>query len=54
MRIEGITEDFGMLRTIAITDDEEPTDLIPRRAYTLQPDGNSFDMMHGLIARKAP
>ncbi|OZJ04014.1 hypothetical protein BZG36_03628 [Bifiguratus adelaidae] len=44
VRIEGITSDYGLLKTVAI---DPPLD-----RYTLQPDGNSFDMLKGLIGRK--
>jgi biotin--protein ligase len=42
-RIEGITSDYGSL--IAI-------DVVDRKRYLLQPDGNSFDMLKGLIVIK--
>jgi biotin--protein ligase len=45
VRIVGITTDHGLLRT-------EPLD--GRGGYVdLQPDGNSFDMLKGLITVKA-
>ncbi|KAK9703318.1 biotin holocarboxylase synthetase [Basidiobolus ranarum] len=49
VRIVGITHDYGFLETVAI--DDNNMDL--KQKYTLQPDGNSFDMMKGLISRKA-
>lgn len=46
VRIVGITEDFGLLRTVPERRNrgEEYIDL--------QPDGNSFDLMSGLIMSK--
>jgi hypothetical protein len=49
VRIVGITPDYGLLRTIPVreglrADENEYIDL--------QPDGNSFDMMEGLIKTK--
>ncbi|GJJ08069.1 hypothetical protein Clacol_002276 [Clathrus columnatus] len=46
VRIVGITDDFGLLRTV-------PEDSSRGGFIDLQPDGNSFDMMAGLIRRKA-
>ncbi|KAI8337315.1 biotin-protein ligase [Blakeslea trispora] len=43
-RIVGITRDYGMLEAVSIRD--------PRKRFTLQPDGNSFDMLKGLIIKK--
>ncbi|KAI9344715.1 biotin-protein ligase [Pilaira anomala] len=43
-RIVGITTDYGMLEAVSIHD--------PRKKFTLQPDGNSFDMLKGLIIKK--
>lgn len=43
-RIVGITRDYGMLEAVNIDDS--------RKRYTLQPDGNSFDMLKGLIIKK--
>ncbi|RCH87598.1 biotin holocarboxylase synthetase [Rhizopus azygosporus] len=43
-RIVGITRDYGMLEAVSIDDN--------RKRYTLQPDGNSFDMLKGLIIKK--
>ncbi|KAJ3358712.1 biotin holocarboxylase synthetase [Allomyces javanicus] len=42
-RIVGLDE-HGFLKTVAADD--------PRVVYVLQPDGNSFDMMRGLISKK--
>ncbi|KAF9376953.1 biotin holocarboxylase synthetase [Podila verticillata] len=50
VRIQGITLDYGLLRTVAI--DEQGRD-VPGEEYRLQPDGNSFDMLKGLISQKA-
>ncbi|KAJ1915134.1 biotin holocarboxylase synthetase [Mycoemilia scoparia] len=44
VRVTGIAPDSGMLVTEAIDQ--------PGLIFTLQPDGNSFDMMNGLIGRK--
>ncbi|RCI05089.1 biotin holocarboxylase synthetase [Rhizopus stolonifer] len=43
-RIVGITSDYGMLEAVSVND--------PRKRFTLQPDGNSFDMLKGLIIKK--
>ncbi|KAI9480334.1 MAG: biotin-protein ligase [Benjaminiella poitrasii] len=43
-RIVGITSDYGLLEAVSIAD--------PRKKFTLQPDGNSFDMLKGLIIKK--
>ncbi|KAF7730688.1 biotin holocarboxylase synthetase [Apophysomyces ossiformis] len=43
-RIVGITSDYGMLEAVSVDD--------PRQRFTLQPDGNSFDMLKGLIIKK--
>ncbi|KFH65277.1 hypothetical protein MVEG_08758 [Podila verticillata NRRL 6337] len=50
VRIQGITLDYGLLRTVAI--DEQGRD-VSGEEYRLQPDGNSFDMLKGLISQKA-
>ncbi|KAG0321707.1 biotin holocarboxylase synthetase [Dissophora globulifera] len=50
VRIKGITMDYGLLRTVAV--DEQGRD-IAEEEYRLQPDGNSFDMLKGLISQKA-
>ncbi|KAK9448834.1 biotin-protein ligase [Limtongia smithiae] len=47
-RILGISTDYGMLVVEEISRDGAPTG----RRYTLQPDGNSFDMMKGLLKKK--
>lgn len=44
-KIIGITSDYGMLEAVSIND--------PKKKFTLQPDGNSFDMLKGLIIKKA-
>ncbi|KAL0096829.1 biotin-protein ligase [Phycomyces blakesleeanus] len=44
-RITGITSDYGMLEAVSLEDS--------RKKFTLQPDGNSFDMLKGLIIKKA-
>ncbi|ORX89424.1 class II aaRS and biotin synthetase [Basidiobolus meristosporus CBS 931.73] len=49
VRVIGITHDYGFLETVAV--DENNMD--QQQIYTLQPDGNSFDMMKGLISRKS-
>ncbi|KAH7882931.1 class II aaRS and biotin synthetase [Phlebopus sp. FC_14] len=46
VRIEGITPDHGLLRTV-------PLSLGGGRFIDLLPDGNSFDMMKGLIKAKS-
>ncbi|KAF9108386.1 biotin holocarboxylase synthetase [Mortierella sp. GBA35] len=48
-RIQGITLDYGLLKTVGV--DEQGRD-IPGDEYRLQPDGNSFDMLKGLISTK--
>ncbi|KAJ1925227.1 biotin holocarboxylase synthetase [Tieghemiomyces parasiticus] len=45
VRINGITPDYGYLTTTAVDD--------AQTVYTLQPGGNSFDMMAGLIGKKS-
>ncbi|KAG0364208.1 biotin-protein ligase [Gamsiella multidivaricata] len=50
VRIQGITLDYGLLRTVAV--DEQGRD-VEGEEYRLQPDGNSFDMLKGLISTKA-
>lgn len=50
VRIVGITEDYGLLRTIPVVSNHR---LGQSDAFVdLQPDGNSFDMMAGLIRAK--
>ncbi|ORZ22394.1 biotin-protein ligase [Absidia repens] len=44
-KIVGITKDYGMLEAIGLDGDNQ--------RYTLQPDGNSFDMLKGLIIKKS-
>jgi hypothetical protein len=44
VRIVGITEDYGFLRTVPLENPDAP-------AIILSPDGNSFDMLHNLIRR---
>jgi hypothetical protein len=44
VKITGITSDYGLLETVSIDN--------PGKRVTLQPDGNSFDMLKGLIVRK--
>lgn len=43
-RIVGITSDYGLLEAVSVND--------PKKKFTLQPDGNSFDMLKGLILKK--
>ena len=46
-RVVGITLDHGLLRTMPeVRQDKQP------QIYDLQPDGNSFDLMAGLIRAK--
>ena len=57
-RMVGITSDFGLLRTVPYDASIRATD--PRAwsaapipgAVDVQPDGNSFDMLRGLVRRK--
>ncbi|KAI1310804.1 hypothetical protein EDD11_003650 [Mortierella claussenii] len=51
VRIKGITLDYGLLRTVAV--DEQGRDVSGREEIRLQPDGNSFDMLKGLISTKS-
>ncbi|KAI8140387.1 biotin-protein ligase [Fennellomyces sp. T-0311] len=44
VQITGITSDYGMLEAVAVDG--------TKKRYTLQPDGNSFDMLKGLIMKK--
>lgn len=48
-RIVGITSDYGLLRTIPETGGYGGT----QDFIDLQPDGNSFDLMSGMIMTKA-
>ncbi|KAG0330016.1 biotin holocarboxylase synthetase [Podila humilis] len=50
VKIRGITLDYGLLRTVAV--DEQGKEVFGEE-YRLQPDGNSFDMLKGLISQKA-
>lgn len=47
-RIKGISSDFGMLVVEEVDRNDRPTG----KTYELQPDGNSFDMMKGLLKKK--
>lgn len=49
VRITGITRDFGLLRTVGVEDGDNGR---AGAEYTLQPDGNSFDMLKGMISKK--
>jgi biotin---protein ligase len=49
VRITGVTSDFGFLKANVINDDNDNLEEI----ITLQSDGNSFDMMKGMISRKS-
>ncbi|KAF9942448.1 biotin holocarboxylase synthetase [Mortierella alpina] len=49
VRVKGITLDYGLLRTVVV--DEQGRE-IPGKEFRLQPDGNSFDMLKGLISVK--
>jgi biotin--protein ligase len=44
VKITGITTDYGLLETVSTSNSN--------KRFTLQPDGNSFDMLKGLIVRK--
>jgi biotin--protein ligase len=49
VRLVGITPDHGLLRTVP----EELGDKVSENDYVdLRPDGNSFDLMNGLISTK--
>jgi biotin--protein ligase len=50
VRIQGITLDYGLLKTVGV--DEQGRD-IDGDEFRLQPDGNSFDMLKGLISTKS-
>ncbi|KAF9350116.1 biotin holocarboxylase synthetase [Mortierella sp. NVP85] len=50
VRIKGVTLDYGLLRTVAV--DDQGRDIIGEE-YRLQPDGNSFDMLKGLVFQKS-
>ncbi|KAG8900117.1 biotin holocarboxylase synthetase [Tulasnella sp. 403] len=50
VRIVGITSDYGLLRTVPVGDEIR---FGADRYIDLQPDGNSFDMMAGLIRLKS-
>ncbi|KAI7863662.1 biotin-protein ligase, partial [Spinellus fusiger] len=45
VHIVGITSDYGLLEAVS-------ADSSQKKRYTLQPDGNSFDMLKGLIIKK--
>jgi biotin---protein ligase len=47
VRVVGITTDYGLLRTVPEPGQGRQEDFID-----LQPDGNSFDLMAGLIKTK--
>ncbi|KAF8944663.1 biotin holocarboxylase synthetase [Haplosporangium gracile] len=49
VRIQGITLDYGLLKTVGV--DEQGRDIVGEE-FRLQPDGNSFDMLKGLISTK--
>jgi biotin---protein ligase len=49
VRVVGITSDYGLLRTVP----ERGSYDSPDGFIDLQPDGNSFDLMAGLIMTKA-
>ncbi|KAK3845546.1 MAG: biotin-protein ligase [Linnemannia gamsii] len=51
VRIKGISLDYGLLRTVGV--DEQGREVVGEEEYRLQPDGNSFDMLKGLISQKA-
>lgn len=44
VKVKGITADYGMLKVESIEK--------PGKTYGLLPNGNSFDMMNGLIIQK--
>ncbi|KAG9069499.1 biotin holocarboxylase synthetase [Linnemannia hyalina] len=50
VRIKGISLDYGLLRTVGV--DEQGRE-VGGEEFRLQPDGNSFDMLKGLISQKA-
>ncbi|KAF9547061.1 biotin holocarboxylase synthetase [Mortierella hygrophila] len=50
VRIQGITLDYGLLKTVGV--DGQGRD-IEGEEFRLQPDGNSFDMLKGLISTKS-
>lgn len=47
-RIRGISKDFGMLVVDELDRNDNPTG----KTFELQPDGNSFDMLKGLLKKK--
>ncbi|KAG8911789.1 biotin holocarboxylase synthetase, partial [Tulasnella sp. 418] len=52
VRIVGITTDYGLLRTVPVREGGRPGGGAGDEYIDLQPDGNSFDMMAGLIRMK--
>ena len=52
VRICGITPDHGLLRTLPERNQPGQPGRIPEGFIDLQPDGNSFDLMAGLIKVK--
>ncbi|KAF9141022.1 biotin holocarboxylase synthetase [Mortierella sp. GBA39] len=51
VRIKGVSLDYGLLRTVSV--DEQGREEVGGEEFRLQPDGNSFDMLKGLISQKA-
>ncbi|KZT59971.1 class II aaRS and biotin synthetase [Calocera cornea HHB12733] len=52
VRIVGITLDYGLLRTVRAERDPWRSRVEGEEYIDLQPDGNSFDMIEGLIKKK--
>ena len=52
VRIVGITSEHGLLRTMAEPERGATWSAVPEY-FDLQPDGNSFDLMAGLIKTKS-
>ena len=56
VKIVGITPEHGLLRTVALNLDRNGQEVFgggaPRTFVDLQPDGNGFDMVQGLLVSR--
>lgn len=51
-RVLGITPDYGLLEVVTVDPNSGRINPVKCQRFVLQPDGNSFDMMTGLISKK--
>ncbi|KAJ9084252.1 biotin holocarboxylase synthetase [Entomophthora muscae] len=51
-RILGITPEFGLLHVVSVNPSTSEIDPTTCQYYELQPDGNSFDLMTGMISQR--